>query len=96
MFKITRKDKRSPVEKEIERLLATMATYSPDSKEYATLVGDLGRLCEANGKNPKRRISPDTMALIIANLAGIVLVLGYEHAHIIVSKALGFIIKGRV
>ena len=39
------------------------------------------------------RVSPDTWALVGANLAGIVMILSHEHAHVITSKALGFVRK---
>lgn len=41
------------------------------------------------------RVSKETLALIAANLAGIVVVLGYERANVIASKAFGFITKLR-
>jgi hypothetical protein len=33
------------------------------------------------------RVKPDTLALIAGNLAGILIVVGYEHTHIVASKA---------
>lgn len=41
------------------------------------------------------RVSPDTRAMIIANLAGLALIVGYEHSHVIASKAVGFVLKLR-
>lgn len=41
------------------------------------------------------RVSPDTWAMIAANLAGIVVIVGYERLHVIASKALGFVFKTR-
>jgi len=41
------------------------------------------------------RVSKDTLAIIGANIAGIVLILGYERLNIITSKALGFANKLR-
>ena len=42
------------------------------------------------------KVSPDTILIIVGNLAGILLILKYEKLDIITSKALGFVIKGRV
>lgn len=42
-----------------------------------------------------RRISADTLALIAANLGGIVLILGYERVNVIASKAIGFVMRSR-
>lgn len=43
----------------------------------------------------RRKISPDTLALIGANLAGIVVIIGYERMNVITSKALSFVSKLR-
>lgn len=42
------------------------------------------------------KVSPDTLLIVGANLLGIVLILYYEKLDIISTKALGFVIKGRV
>jgi hypothetical protein len=39
----------------------------------------------------RKRVSPETLALIAANLTGIVIVVGYERVNIIATKALGFV-----
>ena len=41
----------------------------------------------------RRRVKPDTLALVAANIAGIVLVIGHERASVIATKALGFVTK---
>lgn len=43
----------------------------------------------------RRKVSKETLAVIAANLTGIVIILGYERANVIASKALGFIGKLR-
>ncbi len=42
------------------------------------------------------KVSPDTLLVVAGNLLGIVLILTYEKANIVVSKALNFVLKGRV
>jgi len=42
-----------------------------------------------------RRVKPDTLALIAGNLVGIVLILNYEKAGIVTSKALSFVLRAR-
>lgn len=39
----------------------------------------------------RKRVSPETLALIAANLTGIIVIIGYERANVIASKALGFV-----
>ena len=92
----TKKDK-SPIDKEIENVLGIMALISPDSEQYSAMVANIEVLIKAKSCNKDQtKVSPDTIALIVGNLLGIGLILGYEQAHIITTKALGFIIKGRV
>jgi methionyl-tRNA formyltransferase len=99
MFKkITKKDKRTNLEKEIDSVLKKMSTYMPDSTEYTAMATNLERLYKAKANEKERSciVSPDTIAIIAGNLLGIVLILGYEKTDTITSKALGFIIRGRV
>lgn len=42
---------------------------------------------------PRNRVSKDTMAVIAANLVGIVTIIGYERLNVLTSKALGFVLK---
>lgn len=41
----------------------------------------------------RRRISSDTLAIIAANLGGILLIIGYERVNVIASKAIGFVMR---
>lgn len=43
----------------------------------------------------RRRVSSDTLALIAANIAGIVLIIGHERINVVTSKALSFVGKLR-
>jgi hypothetical protein len=52
---------------------------------------EYGKLAEK-----KWKISPDTLLVVGANLLGIVLILKQEKIDIISSKALNFVLKGRV
>jgi hypothetical protein len=94
--KITMKDKRTNLEKEIDSVLRIMSQYSPDSKEYTFMAENLERLYKAKSNDRNRHISPDTIAVIAGNLLGIGLILGFEKANVITSKALGFVLRGRV
>jgi hypothetical protein len=39
------------------------------------------------------RVSKDVLATVAANIAAVFLVIGYERAHVVTTKALGFIMK---
>jgi hypothetical protein len=91
-----KRDKRDNLTKEIDNVLAKMNKLTPDSKEYSAMATNLKTLYEAKGKEKDRHISWDTVAIIGGNLLGIVLILGYEKAGVITSKALNFVLRGRV
>lgn len=42
------------------------------------------------------KISPDTLLVVAGNLAGILLILKFEKLDVIATKAIGFVLKGRV
>lgn len=74
-----------------------MQGLNSDSDEYGEMNKNVQKLIATRSElTSKRRVSPDTIALILANLAGIVLILGYERAGVIASKALGFVSKLRL
>lgn len=80
----------------IESIHVSMANCPPDSERYDRLSTQLVKLYKLRAEtNPRTRVDANTWALIGANLAGILIVVGYEHGHVITSKALGFIGKLR-
>jgi uncharacterized membrane protein YkvA (DUF1232 family) len=84
------------LDKEIENLLATMETMDRlRDAEYPKMVELLAKLYALRNDNTPKRMSPDAKATIAANLAGIILILGHERAHIVTSKALSFVQKLR-
>lgn len=77
----------------IERVLQEMEVYGPDSPEYPELLTRLEKLLELKAKNQPPRVTPDQMAMVLGNIAGILIIVSYEHAHVVVSKALGLLVK---
>lgn len=89
---------QNPIEKTsldeaIESVLSEMAGPSADSEEYAKMVDQLVKLHAMKTLEGRPRISPDVKATILANLAGILVIVGHERTHIVTSKALSFIKK---
>jgi hypothetical protein len=95
-MKKTKRDKRTNLEKVIDSALEGMSQLEPNSKEYTAIANNIEKLYKVKLEERSQRISPDTIAVVAGNLLGIALILGYEKANVITSKALGFIIKGRV
>lgn len=99
MWKLfTKKDKRTSLEKEIEEVLEVMNYHQPESKEYTTISKNLELLYKAKSLEPKREwpVKLDTIITVAGSLLGILLILDYEKEDSVTSKALGFIVKGRV
>lgn len=90
--------KPSALEDAIDNLLSEMKSTDPISDEYGKLVERLDKLhkMKVAEKDNRKRVSADTIVTVGANLAGIVLILGFERAHIVTSKALGFVLKSKV
>lgn len=47
-------------------------------------------------KTSSWKITPDTLLVVGGNLVGILLILNFERLDIVRSKAIGFVLKGRV
>jgi hypothetical protein len=45
---------------------------------------------------PSWKLTPDTLVVVAGNLMGILLILNFERLDIVRSKALSFVLKGRV
>jgi hypothetical protein len=81
------------LDKIIDDLQSEMASVSGDSDEYDKMSAQLVRLMELKANLGPKRVSADVKATIAANLAGIMIIVGHERAHIVTSKALGFVRK---
>lgn len=72
-----------------------MKSMDGDSEEYVTCMNRLERLYKLKEKNAPRRINPDTWLIVGGNLAGILIIVVYEHGHVIASKAMSQVGKLR-
>jgi len=72
-----------------------MKGFTADTDEYGIMVDQLIKLHSMRAMDKTRRIHPDTLATISANLVGIALVLHYERLHVVTSKALNLVLKLR-
>lgn len=84
---------KTELEKTIDTLHAQMAQFPPHSDEYTKITDNLSKLYKLREHDARKRVSPDTIALVAGNLAGIAMILGHERAHVVTSKALGFVLK---
>lgn len=63
-----------------------------DSEQSLKLKEEELALKRVESEKPDR-VSADTWAMVGANLAGILLIVGYERVNVIASKAIGFVLK---
>lgn len=96
-MKFRNKDKRTRIEKQIDKLIEELEKTDiyEDQENYEIKLKTIERLYKLK-EEKGIKISPDTIAIIIGNLVGIILILNYEKINVVTSKALGFVIRGRV
>ena len=134
-MKSPKRDKRTNLEKEIDKSIDRISNLEPDSTEEVTRIIDsmsvmdpysdeysnslksleklmklrdikreeafqiLDTLLKAKNDDKSRGVNKElinTLLVVFGNLLGIVLILNYEKMGVVASKALGFVIKGRV
>lgn len=95
MFNVRNRNEDSALDRAIDSLFFAMSSLDHTSDEYAKMLGHLTKLYALKEDTSKRRVSADTMAVVLGNLAGIVLIVGHEKAHVVTSKALNFVMKAR-
>lgn len=80
----------------IADLYSEMAGFEAHQEEYDAVTTQLVKLIKLKKEMvPSNRVSPDTLAAVAANILGIAMILGYERANVITSKALSFVTKMR-
>jgi len=83
------------VDGEITRITEKLHDLEVTDEKYAKLLDRLNTLHRIRQEEKPDLISADTIALVAANLVGILLILNYEHGAVITSKALGLLVKPR-
>lgn len=96
MFGIEFQKRRSKLDEPINKVLEQMEIYAPVDPEYEVLLGRLAALTELQDKTHSLIPSPDTMAIAAANLLGILAILKFEQTNVVVSKALGMLLRTKL
>lgn len=91
----SKKDDTTAIQDAINMLLSELAGHTGDSEEYARIVERMTELQKLKESNTPDRISKDVAVTAAANIAGILLILQHERAHVVTSKALAFVMKLR-
>ena len=99
-MKFQTKDKRTMLEKEIDRLLKSMSDMDQDDPEYKKKTETLEKLISINQKctnmkDGREKLSPNTLAVVVGGMLEMIIIMNYERAHVIATKAFGRILRGR-
>lgn len=89
---ILKRDKRSDVERKFDKRLEEELDNAESIEDLNGIVSVMVKRNELR----KKGISADTKLIVAGNLLGIGTILFYERAHVVTSKALGFVLRGRV
>jgi hypothetical protein len=79
----------------IADLYKQLEVLDPYNENYSKTVDQLIKLETLKNANKRPKISGDVLATITANLVGIGIIVTHERAHVIATKALGFVSKLR-
>lgn len=85
----------SGLDKVIDSLLNEMNSVMSDTEAYSKMVDQLVKLCTLRDNLRPKGVSNDTLAVIAGNLFGILIIVGFERANVVTSKALSFVLKLR-
>lgn len=88
------KSEKSRIKAERARIFEKMSKKDIDQKEW----NELNQKYQVYSGmiKPSFAVTPDTLLIAVTNLLGIALVLNFEKVDIVRSKAINFVLKGRV
>ena len=88
------KSAKARIKAEREKVFEEMSIKGTTQREW----DDLNKKYQAYTEmmKPSWTVTPDTLLIAATNLAGIVLILNFEKLDIVRSKAMSFVLKGRV
>lgn len=79
------------LDRTIAKIHAQMDEDSCETEEFAQMADQVVKLTQLKKELPSRRVSPDVLATVAANLLGIAIVVGHERANVIGGKAITFV-----
>lgn len=94
MFSVKSTVTEDELQKVIDNTLRELQDHSAMSDEYDHILKQLKKLYELKTPTKERKpVDPNTLLTVMANLAGIGLILNYERLNVVTSKALSFVKK---
>ncbi len=65
------------------------------SQKYSNQIDQLTKLYAIQASQAKKGVSKDTLAIVAGNILGILIIVNYERANVVASKALSFVMKAK-
>lgn len=87
---------RTPLEQEIDRAIRELKNHPIGSEEYVRTLDAIVKLHGMKEREKPLFVSRDTLAVVGANLLGLLMVIKHENVNVITSRAFGLILKPRV
>lgn len=88
-------EKTSDLDVAISRVLQDMDACGPSAEEYPDLLASVEKLIKLRRGESRQKVSPDTLAIVGGNLLGILIIVAYEHSHVVVSRGMALLLKTR-
>lgn len=88
--------KSSLLEEEIDRATRELKNHPIGSEDYVRALDQVVKLHKMLEEEKSSTVSKDTLAVVGANLLGIIMILAHEWTGPITSKALSFIIRPKL
>lgn len=95
MFRLKPQPFPAGLERTIDSLLTEMSSVDAESEEYSQMADQLVKLYKLKEVDASKKLSADTLALVLGNLVGIIVIVGHERVNVVTSKALQFVLKLR-
>jgi uncharacterized protein Smg (DUF494 family) len=84
---------KSLIDREIDTVLEEMHDIGVNSDRYPNQLGYLERLVQTRKNHKEPAVSRDTIALVMGNLLGILIIIAYEQKHVITSRSFSQLIR---
>lgn len=88
-------EKTDVLEDTIAAALKQLIETPLGTDEYDRKVDQITKLYDMKKRSASDAVSKDVIWTVCGNLAGILMILNYERAHVVTSKAIGFVLKPR-
>lgn len=79
----------------IDVALLKLSDHEVGSEEYNKILDAVSKLHKMKEDETPNRLSKDTIAIVGANLLGIMMIIRHEHVNVVTSKAMGLVIRPR-